>query len=230
MPAATPASATVPARVIAAATLPVPWVMLGTFIVTFDFFAINVAVPTLRDALAAEAAQLQWVVASFGLLYGAGLIAGARLGERHGIERVFGLGLALFALASASLDAGRGWIAADGRLRSAIKAWWRGLKLLLRRPLAVLGTWLATTLLGLVLALLFAWLRGMVSPAGFGGFLLALLLGFGIAASLAWGRIARLYGMKALAEDAQRSRLAVMGYMAIAVLVAAVGAAYLLTT
>ena len=39
MPAATPASATVPARVIAAATLPVPWVMLGTFIVTFDFFA-----------------------------------------------------------------------------------------------------------------------------------------------------------------------------------------------
>jgi MFS family permease len=82
--------------------------MLGTFIVTFDFFAVNVTVPALRDALAAEAAQLQWVVAAFGLLYGAGLIAGARLGERHGVERVFGVGLALFALASAAAAAAPG--------------------------------------------------------------------------------------------------------------------------
>jgi MFS family permease len=82
--------------------------MLGTFIVTFDFFAINVTVPTLRDALAADAAQLQWVVAAFGLLYGAGLIAGSRLGERHGVERMFGLGLALFALASLAAAAAPG--------------------------------------------------------------------------------------------------------------------------
>jgi MFS family permease len=93
-------STTAPLPGRAAVALPVPWVMLGTFIVTFDFFAINVTVPTLRDALAADAAQLQWVVAAFGLLYGAGLIAGSRLGERHGVERLFGLGLALFALAS----------------------------------------------------------------------------------------------------------------------------------
>jgi MFS family permease len=96
-------SASLTAR--AGTALPIGWVMLGTFIVTFDFFAINVTVPTLRDALAADAAQLQWVVAAFGLLYGAGLIAGARLGERHGVERVFGLGLALFALASAAAAA-----------------------------------------------------------------------------------------------------------------------------
>lgn len=118
----------------------------------------------------------------------------------------FVVGGLLFALAHASLEAGRGWIAADGRLRSALKAWWRGLKLLLRRPVAVLGAWLVTTALGLLLALLFAWLRGMVSPAGFGGFLLALLLGCGIAAGLAWGRIARLYAMQALAEDAHARR------------------------
>jgi MFS family permease len=114
MPPATPsatASAT-PLPAPAATALPVVWVMLGTFIVTFDFFAINVTVPTLRDALAAEAAQLQWVVAAFGLLYGAGLIAGSRLGERHGVERVFGLGLALFALASLAAAAapGLGWL------------------------------------------------------------------------------------------------------------------------
>jgi MFS family permease len=102
-------TAPLPAR---AAALPIPWVMLGTFIVTFDFFAINVTVPTLREALAADAAQLQWVVAAFGLLYGAGLIAGSRLGERHGVERMFGLGLALFALASlaAAASPGLAWL------------------------------------------------------------------------------------------------------------------------
>ena len=108
-PAATPLT---PLSARPAAALPIVWVMLGTFIVTFDFFAINVAVPTLRDALAAEPAQLQWVVAAFGLLYGAGLIAGARLGERHGVERVFGCGLALFALASLAAAAAPdlGWL------------------------------------------------------------------------------------------------------------------------
>jgi MFS family permease len=59
----------------------------------------------LRDALHADAAQLQWVVAAFGLMFGSGLIAGARLGDRHGTERVFGGGLALFALASAAAAA-----------------------------------------------------------------------------------------------------------------------------
>ena len=65
----------------------------------------------------------------------------------------------LFVLAHASLEAGRGWLAADGRLRSALKAWWRGLKLLARRPFAVLSVYLGTTLLGLALAALLLLLR-----------------------------------------------------------------------
>jgi MFS family permease len=100
MPPIAPSTPARAAPMVPAGPLPTVWLMLGTFIVTFDFFAVNVTAPTLREALAADAAQLQWVVAAFGLLYGAGLIAGARLGERHGVERVFGLGLALFALAS----------------------------------------------------------------------------------------------------------------------------------
>ena len=161
--------------------------------------------------------MLLWSAIPLGLavVVGTAIIGANEAAHEHAVMaadvatgRNIGLAIAalLFVLASASLDAGRGWIAADGRLRSAVKAWWRGLKLLLRRPLAVLGTWVATTLLGLVLAAVFAWLRGMVSPAGFGGFLLALLLGCGIAASLAWGRIARLYGMRALAADAHARR------------------------
>ena len=118
----------------------------------------------------------------------------------------FVVGGVLFVLAHASLEAGRGWLAADGRLRSALKAWWRGLKLLCRRPVAVLLAWLATTLLGLALALLFAWLRQFAGGAGLGGFLLAMLLGCGIAAGLACGRIARLYAMAALAAGQHARR------------------------
>jgi len=118
----------------------------------------------------------------------------------------FVVGGVLFVLAHASLEAGRGWLATDGRLRSALKAWWRGLKLLARRPIAVLLAWLVTTALGLALALLFAWLRQFAGGAGIGGFLLAMLLGCGIAAGLAWGRIARLYAMSALAADQHARR------------------------
>jgi len=105
---------TVPLAAHPDAALPVTWVMLGTFVVTFDFFAINVAVPTLRDALAADSAQLQWVVAAFGLMFGSGLIAGARLGDSHGAERVLGVGMLMFALASLAAAAASGltWLIA----------------------------------------------------------------------------------------------------------------------
>ena len=69
------------------------------------------------------------------------------------------IGGLLFVLAHASLEAGRGWLAADGRLRSALKAWWRGLKLLCRRPIAVLAVYLGTTVAGLLLAVLLLLLR-----------------------------------------------------------------------
>ena len=118
----------------------------------------------------------------------------------------FVVGGVLFVLAHGSLEAGRGWLATDGRLRSALKAWGRGVKLLCRRPIAVLLAWLVTTVLGLALALLFAYLRQFAGGAGLGGFLLALLLGCGIAAGLAWGRIARLYAMAALAGDMHARR------------------------
>ena len=118
----------------------------------------------------------------------------------------FVVGAVLFVLAHASLEAGRGWLATDGRLRSALKAWWLGVKLLFRRPVAVLLAWLVTTALGLAAALLFVFLRQYAGGASLGGFLLAMLLGCGIAAGLAFGRIARLYAMAALAGDMHARR------------------------
>ena len=126
------------------------------------------------------------------------LDAGRRIG--------LGVGALLFVLAHASLEAGRGWIAADGRLRSVLKAWWRGVKLLLRRPLAVLATWLVTTLLGIALFGLVMSLRQHVDGPGMGAFLLGLGVSSLAAMALAWGRIARLYGMAALATDMHARR------------------------
>ncbi|MEO5962568.1 MAG: hypothetical protein ABIO75_07295 [Thermomonas sp.] len=116
------------------------------------------------------------------------------------------VGGVLWVLGHASLEAGRGWLAADGRLRSAIKAWWRGLKLLRRRPVAVLSVYLVTTLAGLMLAILMIGLRQQIDATTGPGFVLALLVGFGITAALAWSRIARLFGMQALAQDMHARR------------------------
>lgn len=116
------------------------------------------------------------------------------------------VGGVLWVLAHASLEAGRGWLAADGRLRSAIKAWWRGLKLLRRRPVAVLSVYLVTTLAGLMLAILMIGLRQQIDATTGPGFVLAMLVGFGITAALAWSRIARLFGMQALAQDMHARR------------------------
>ena len=110
------------------------------------------------------------------------------------------VGGTLWVLAHASLEAGRGWLAADARLRSALKAWWRGMKLLGRRPFAVLSVYLVTTLLGLVFAALLIALRQHLDASTGLGFVLATLVGFGITIALAWSRIARLFGMQSLAQ------------------------------
>ncbi|MDI1253931.1 hypothetical protein [Thermomonas sp.] len=112
----------------------------------------------------------------------------------------------LWVLAHASLEAGRGWLAADARLRSALKAWWRGLKLLLRRPFAVLSVYLITTLGGLLLAVLMIGVRQHIDATTGMGFVLAILAGFGITTALALSRIARLFGMQSLAQDMHARR------------------------
>lgn len=118
----------------------------------------------------------------------------------------FWIGGLLFVLAHASLEAGRGWLAADGRLRSALKAWWRGLKLLGKRPFAVLGVYLGTTLAGLVLVALLLLLRPYLGHGGVPALMLGLLLSSAVAAVLAWSRIARLFGMQALAAEMHARR------------------------
>lgn len=107
----------------------------------------------------------------------------------------------VFVLAHATVEAGRGWLGADRNRHSVVVAWWHGVKLLLKRPLATLLVYLVASLVGYGLALLFAWLRVRVDGVGMGAFVLSFLLGQAVVAMLAWGRIARVYGMADLAGD-----------------------------
>ena len=53
-----------------------------------------------------------------------------------------------FVLAHVTIEAGRAVLAADPSRRSAVKAWWRGVVLFARRPVAVLVVYLGTVLVG----------------------------------------------------------------------------------
>jgi len=112
----------------------------------------------------------------------------------------------LFVLAHAGVEAGRGVLAADPALRSVLRAWWRGNKLLLRRPLATLAVYLGTALIGYGLALVLGALRTQVNAAGWLGFLGAFVLTQLVVATIAWGRNARLYAMADLARHEQLRR------------------------
>ncbi|MDQ3056532.1 MAG: hypothetical protein M3Q96_02105 [Pseudomonadota bacterium] len=156
---------------------------------------------------------LLWSVLPLGIALGIGAGLMGMAGKKadtaimasdvEGIGRImFWTAVALFVLIHASVEVGRGWFGADPTLRSAIRAWWRGCKLLLRRPIAVLAVYLGTMIAGYGLAALLGMLRLQFNGASAGGFVVAVLLTQLVIAALVWARIARLYGMAALAGDA----------------------------
>ena len=113
----------------------------------------------------------------------------------------------LVLLAHATIESGRAMLAVDPSRRSAVKAWWRGVKLLVRRPIAVLVVYVGTLLVGEGLGIAFGLLRTTVSAATLGGTILGVLVVQLVVAAVAWGRIARLYGLSALARDTQERNL-----------------------
>ena len=107
---------------------------------------------------------------------------------------VMGLMLAAGFLAWTSIEAARAAFAADTTLRSAFHAWLRGLRLMVRRPIAVLLVMLITAGLGLVVAMMLQ--RPGIDPQAATG----LVLGLAQLAVVAlwWTRIARLTALAAL--------------------------------
>jgi EmrB/QacA subfamily drug resistance transporter len=67
-----------------------------------DGTVVNVALPALQSSLNATAVDLQWVIEAYSLLLSAFLLVGGSLGDHYGRRRIFLIGVALFAAASAA--------------------------------------------------------------------------------------------------------------------------------
>jgi EmrB/QacA subfamily drug resistance transporter len=75
-------------------------VVSGMFMITLDFFVVNVAIPSTRADLHASAAAIEFIVSGFSLAYAACMLTAGRLGDLYGRRRLFGVGMVLFTLAS----------------------------------------------------------------------------------------------------------------------------------
>ena len=73
---------------------------VAQFVVVLDASIVNVALPTIKEALDFSESNLPWVVNAYVLTFGGFLLLGGRLADLLGRRRVFMFGLVLFALAS----------------------------------------------------------------------------------------------------------------------------------
>jgi EmrB/QacA subfamily drug resistance transporter len=82
------------------------WVLtlsaLASFMVVLDMLVVATALSTIQRDLGASLADLEWTVNAYTLSFAVLLMTGASLGDRFGRRRLFVIGLAVFALASAA--------------------------------------------------------------------------------------------------------------------------------
>src|SRR3982751_3302482 len=82
------------------------WILAATILASsmafIDGTVVNVALPALQTNLDATAADVQWVIESYALFLSALLLVGGSLGDHYGRRRIFLVGVAIFALASAA--------------------------------------------------------------------------------------------------------------------------------
>lgn len=95
------------------------WVLaatiLGSSLAFIDGTVVNVALPTLQASLNANLADVQWVIEAYALLLSAFLLVGGSLGDHYGRRRIFLVGVAVFAAASA-------WCGFAGSIRVLVAA------------------------------------------------------------------------------------------------------------
>jgi EmrB/QacA subfamily drug resistance transporter len=75
--------------------------ILGSSIAFIDSTVINVAMPAIQASFHATVVDVQWVIESYGLLLAALILVGGSLGDIFGRRRMFVVGVAIFAVASA---------------------------------------------------------------------------------------------------------------------------------
>ena len=81
------------------------WVLaatiLGSSMAFIDGTIVNVALPAMQVSLKATGGQIQWIVEAYSLFLAALILVGGSLGDHFGRRKIFALGVAVFALASA---------------------------------------------------------------------------------------------------------------------------------
>ncbi len=75
-------------------------VCVAQFMVVLDATIVNVALPSIQHGLHFSATSLQWVVNSYGLVFGGFLLLGGRAADLIGRQRLFVAGVVVFTLAS----------------------------------------------------------------------------------------------------------------------------------
>lgn len=74
--------------------------ILASSLAFIDGTVVNVALPTIQEALGADFRAIQWVLNGYMLMLGALILVAGGLGDSYGRRRVFLIGIALFMLAS----------------------------------------------------------------------------------------------------------------------------------
>jgi EmrB/QacA subfamily drug resistance transporter len=73
---------------------------LGFFMTLLDLTIVNIAIPSMIEALDASLDEVLWVINSYVLVLAVLLITAGRLGDLRGQRKMFALGVAVFTLAS----------------------------------------------------------------------------------------------------------------------------------
>jgi len=97
---------------------------LAQFLVVLDASIVNIALPSLGSELHLGTNTLSWVITAYVLPFGGLLLFGGRLSDRFGNRRLFMIGVAGFALASAAagLATSGAWLLAARAIQGASAA------------------------------------------------------------------------------------------------------------
>jgi EmrB/QacA subfamily drug resistance transporter len=74
--------------------------LLGGFITIFDMFVVNLALPSIRVNFHATWEEVGFVISAYQVAFGALLIAGSRLGDIHGRQKIYLIGTLIFLVGS----------------------------------------------------------------------------------------------------------------------------------
>ena len=81
--------------------------ILGSSMAFIDSTVATVALTAIARDLSATVAQMQWVVESYALMLSSLVLVGGSLGDQFGRRRMFGIGVGIFAVASAGCGVSR---------------------------------------------------------------------------------------------------------------------------